>query len=201
MLHEPQLLLLDEPTAGVDPRRAATSGRSCTASPRSGISVLVSTHYMDEAERCHKLAYIAYGKLLAQGTAERRSIDVAGPSHLGDSRATTSTALAEQLRTAAGRRADRRLRLQRCMSAAAIAAALRALDRAARGGRTQPLRIERIATGPRRRASSTSCMGHSEDNFGAPSDERARCFSVARWWGIVLKEFLQLRRDRAHLRA
>ena len=51
------------------PRRGAISGMSCKAWRRAGISVLVSTHYMDEASRCHKLAYIAYGKLLAQGTA------------------------------------------------------------------------------------------------------------------------------------
>jgi ABC-2 type transport system ATP-binding protein len=69
MLHEPQLLLLDEPTAGVDPAARRDFWEELHRLAANGISVLVSTHYMDEAERCHKLAYIAYGKLLAQGTA------------------------------------------------------------------------------------------------------------------------------------
>ncbi len=69
MLHEPRLLLLDEPTAGVDPNARREFWEELHRLAASGISVLVSTHYMDEAERCHKLAYIAYGKLLAQGTA------------------------------------------------------------------------------------------------------------------------------------
>lgn len=69
MLHEPKLLLLDEPTAGVDPTARRDFWEELHALAAQGISVLVSTHYMDEAERCHKLAYIAYGQLLAQGTA------------------------------------------------------------------------------------------------------------------------------------
>ncbi|SAK89454.1 ABC transporter [Caballeronia hypogeia] len=69
MLHEPKLLLLDEPTAGVDPTARRDFWEELHRLAAQGISVLVSTHYMDEAERCHKLAYIAYGKLLAQGTA------------------------------------------------------------------------------------------------------------------------------------
>jgi ABC-2 type transport system ATP-binding protein len=70
MLHQPELLLLDEPTAGVDPSARREFWEELHELAASGISVLVSTHYMDEAERCHKLAYISFGKLIAQGTAE-----------------------------------------------------------------------------------------------------------------------------------
>jgi len=69
LLHEPDLLLLDEPTAGVDPKARRDFWEEIHQLAARGISVLVSTHYMDEAERCHKLAYIAYGQLLVQGTA------------------------------------------------------------------------------------------------------------------------------------
>lgn len=70
LLHDPQLLLLDEPTAGVDPKARREFWDQLHDLTASGLTVLVSTHYMDEAERCHQLAYIAYGKLLAQGTAD-----------------------------------------------------------------------------------------------------------------------------------
>jgi len=69
MLHRPRLLLLDEPTAGVDPAARRDFWEELHQLAAQGISVLVSTHYMDEAERCQKLAYIAYGKLLVMGTA------------------------------------------------------------------------------------------------------------------------------------
>ncbi len=69
-LHEPQLLLLDEPTAGVDPQARRTFWDEIHALAAAGLTVLVSTHYMDEAERCHDIAYIAYGELLARGTAK-----------------------------------------------------------------------------------------------------------------------------------
>ena len=69
LLHDPQLLLLDEPTAGVGPKARRDFWDELHALSVRGITVLVSTHYMDEAERCHKLGYILYGELLAQGTA------------------------------------------------------------------------------------------------------------------------------------
>jgi ABC-2 type transport system ATP-binding protein len=67
-LPNPQLLLLDEPTAGVDPKARREFWNQIHALAGEGLTVLVSTHYMDEAERCHEIAYIAYGQLLAQGT-------------------------------------------------------------------------------------------------------------------------------------
>jgi ABC-2 type transport system ATP-binding protein len=70
MLHRPQLLLLDEPTAGVDPQARRDFWEEIHGLAAKGISVLVSTHYMDEAERCHRLAYILYGRLLATGTPD-----------------------------------------------------------------------------------------------------------------------------------
>ena len=69
LLHRPRLLLLDEPTAGVDPKARRDFWEEIHRLSAAGITILVSTHYMDEAERCHRLAYIAYGNLLASGTA------------------------------------------------------------------------------------------------------------------------------------
>lgn len=69
-LHEPRLLLLDEPTAGVDPQARRHFWDEIHALAAKGLTVLVSTHYMDEAERCHDIAYIAYGTLMARGTAD-----------------------------------------------------------------------------------------------------------------------------------
>ena len=69
MIHEPKLLLLDEPTAGVDPKARREFWDQIGRMADEGMTVLVSTHYMDEAVRCHELVYIAYGQVLARGNA------------------------------------------------------------------------------------------------------------------------------------
>lgn len=78
ILPKPALLLLDEPTAGVDPKARREFWGEIHKLAAEGMTVLVSTHYMDEAERCHEIAYIAYGELLARGTIE----EVIENSHL-----------------------------------------------------------------------------------------------------------------------
>ncbi len=97
-LPDPQLLLLDEPTAGVDPKARREFWNEIHALAAQGLTVLVSTHYMDEAERCHEIAYIAYGELLAHGTVSQ----VIASSHLatytvsGHDLARLATELAER---------------------------------------------------------------------------------------------------------
>jgi len=90
MIHEPQLLLLDEPTAGVDPMARRDFWDEVHKLAGEGITALISTHYMDEAERCHRLAYIAYGHLLATGTVAQVvaaeglvTYEIAGPQLYG----------------------------------------------------------------------------------------------------------------------
>jgi ABC-2 type transport system ATP-binding protein len=86
LIHDPQLLLLDEPTAGVDPKARRDFWEEIHRLAAGGLTVLITTHYMDEAERCHRLAYIAYGNLLASGTvpeviaqAQLTTFEVTGP--------------------------------------------------------------------------------------------------------------------------
>src|SRR6266481_2682815 len=78
LIHKPKLLLLDEPTAGVDPKARRDFWDEIHHLAGNGLTVLITTHYMDEAERCHRLAYIAYGKLLTHGTVD----DVVGGERL-----------------------------------------------------------------------------------------------------------------------
>jgi ABC-2 type transport system ATP-binding protein len=100
LIHQPQLLLLDEPTAGVDPKARRDFWEHIHHLAAQGLTVLITTHYMDEAERCHRLAYIAYGSLLTHGTvgeviqgANLTTFEVSGP-HL--------YRLADQLRSQPG---------------------------------------------------------------------------------------------------
>ena len=78
MIHDPKLLLLDEPTAGVDPKARREFWGHIHQLAGQGLTVLIATHYMDEAERCHRLAYIVNGRLLTQGSVE----EVIAQSHL-----------------------------------------------------------------------------------------------------------------------
>ena len=71
LIHSPQLLLLDEPTAGVDPKARREFWEEIHKLAAEGLTVLITTHYMDEAERCHRLAYLAYGNLLTRGTVHQ----------------------------------------------------------------------------------------------------------------------------------
>lgn len=68
MIHQPKLLLLDEPTAGVDPRARREFWEEIHQLAGQGLTFLIATHYMDEAERCHRLAFISNGILLTRGT-------------------------------------------------------------------------------------------------------------------------------------
>jgi len=86
LIHSPRLLLLDEPTAGVDPKARRDFWDEIHRLAADGLTVLITTHYMDEAERCHRLAYLAYGTLLTRGTlpevlaaAKLTTWSVAGP--------------------------------------------------------------------------------------------------------------------------
>ncbi|MGH8045838.1 MAG: ABC transporter ATP-binding protein [Chthoniobacterales bacterium] len=77
LIHSPKLLLLDEPTAGVDPKARRDFWEQIHELAAEGLTFLITTHYMDEAERCHRLAYIAYGNLLTHGTV-REVVDHVG---------------------------------------------------------------------------------------------------------------------------
>jgi ABC-2 type transport system ATP-binding protein len=162
MLHEPQLLLLDEPTAGVDPAARRDFWEELHRLAARGISVLVSTHYMDEAERCHKLAYIAYGKLLAQGTARQviESQDLATWAIHGEH----LSALSGRLRATPG--VDQSMVFGTALHVSGSDhAALEAAVKQATAGTA--LRVECIETGLE--DVFIYMMQHSNDNAGAPS--------------------------------
>ncbi|GLQ45979.1 multidrug ABC transporter ATP-binding protein [Dyella lipolytica] len=162
MLHKPKLLLLDEPTAGVDPTARRDFWEELHRLAAQGISVLVSTHYMDEAERCHKLAYIAYGKLIAQGTAKEviDSQDLTTWAIHGD----RLSELSEQLRTMPG--VDQTVVFGSALHASGKdhAALEKAVQQAAAG---KDLRIEPIDTGLE--DVFIYMMSRSSDNYGMPS--------------------------------
>ena len=100
IMHEPRLLMLDEPTAGVDPQARREFWDQIHQLADEGLTVLVSTHYMDEAERCHRIVYISYGKVVARGTVEEVIADSGLTTWV--IRGVANGALAEELRRQPG---------------------------------------------------------------------------------------------------
>ena len=176
------------------PRRGASSGTRSTRSPRDGLTVLVSTHYMDEAERCHEIAYIAYGELLAHGTVD----EVIAQSHLDDLHRDAATGL---------RAARRRARRQRPASTWWRRSAPACMSPAATRRRSRR-RSRPIATTPSSTGSSSQpsledvfidLMGRGAGQFPMMRVLRHRHASRGFWrrtGAMLLKEFVQLRRDR-----
>ena len=149
-------MLLDEPTAGVDPKARRTFWDQIHALAADGLTVLVSTHYMDEAERCHEIAYISYGRLIARGTAAQ-VIEASGLITLHGEGPDADT-LAHELASAPG-----------VETAAAFGAAIHVsgLDRAALEAavapyRREPYRWREVA--PTLEDVFIQLMGASQDN-------------------------------------
>lgn len=158
LIHQPKLLLLDEPTAGVDPKARRDFWEQIHILAGEGLTFLITTHYMDEAERCHRLAYIAYGNLLANGTV-KQVIDQVGLSTWAVS-GPDLLSLAEKLRNETG-----------VQQAVAFGTALHvsgedapALERAIAPFRQDPYTWRQIPSGLE--DVFIHLMDRSQDNFG-----------------------------------
>ena len=202
-LSSPQLLLLDEPTAGVDPKARRDFWNEIHALAAEGLTVLVSTHYMDEAERCHEIAYIAYGDLLTHGTVEEV---IAG------SRLTTYVVGAKdnealnQLTEAAHRQARRRHGgAVRHQPACRRARRGRARCRHRALSRAQGIRVEALGALARGRVHRADGQGagqfpmtHVTPGHLMPAQAPRRSGNGfwRKTWAMLVKEFIQLKRDR-----
>ena len=198
-LPNPQLLLLDEPTAGVDPKARREFWNEIHALAAQGLTVLVSTHYMDEAERCHEIAYIAYGVLLAHGTVP----EVIAQAHLvtytvsaRDSQ--TLTKLGDELAGTPGRRHGGAVRHE--------PARLRPRRGGARSGdralsRARRSHLDALGRDARRRVHRPDEPGAGQFpmTVAAPTEPARRSRRGEFWrrsWAMLVKEFIQLKRDR-----
>lgn len=159
MLHEPELLLLDEPTAGVDPKARRDFWEEIHKLAAAGITVLVSTHYMDEAERCHRLGYIAYGRLMACGTP--RELVEQSALHTWQVSGEGIPALAESLSGAPGVAMVTRFGNALHVSGDDLAA----LDAATAAHRVNPQQHWQLAR-PELEDLFIHLMGQARDNFG-----------------------------------
>ena len=180
VLHRPRLLLLDEPTAGVDAKARREFWDMIHEMAADGMTVLVSTHYMDEAERCQRVVYLAGGRLVVQGTAD----EVVHAAHL-----VTFEATGDGIEQAV-----RQLRhLPGVETAAVFGRALRiaGMDRAALRAAIDSLGDDDAALGGGRAAARRRVHPHAAGHRGMNG------FSFARLFAMLIKESLQMRRDRA----
>ena len=158
-LPNPQLLLLDEPTAGVDPKARREFWNEIHALAADGLTVLVSTHYMDEAERCHEIAYIAYGELLTHGTVDE-VIAESGLHHLYGVRRGPSASVGRTDRTSPASTWSRR---------SAPASTSRAATATSSRPRSRPIartpRYHWVKSDPSLEDVFIDLMGRAKDNF------------------------------------
>ncbi|MGY4830889.1 ATP-binding cassette domain-containing protein [Sphaerotilaceae bacterium SBD11-9] len=162
LIHAPRLLLLDEPTAGVDPAARRDFWDQIHDLAAAGLTVLVSTHYMDEAERCHELAYISYGRLLTRGTVAE-VIAGAGLTTWAIS-GEGLVAVGHQLRDAPGIKTVAPFGATLHVSADST----EALERATAALQGKGLRIETIE--PSLEDVFIALMQDAQDNFAAPRE-------------------------------
>jgi ABC-2 type transport system permease protein len=182
MIHQPELLLLDEPTAGVDPKARRDFWEEIHQLAARGLTVLITTHYMDEAERCHSLAYIAYGSLLTQGSTQAvvrgaglTTWEVTGPELPELARALRASDGVEQV-VAFGN---------------SLHVSGRDEERLRRAG-TLEERPSSLGAG----REPTRARVHQPHGNGEGQLRMNPVFSLNRFWAVVVKEFIQMRRDR-----
>ena len=186
MIHQPKLLLLDEPTAGVDPKARREFWEEIHQLAGQGLTFLIATHYMDEAERCHRLAFILNGNLLSHGTvaevvdqAHLTTWSVSGPDLLS---------LAEKLRGRPG--VEQAVPFGDMLHVSGDDEAL--LEEAIAPFRTGPYEWRRVASGLE--DVFIHFMGKTGERFIVMT--KGSVFSLERFWAMVVKEFIQMRRDR-----
>ncbi len=188
MLHDPDLLLLDEPTAGVDPKARRDFWDEIRRLAAQGVTVLVSTHYMDEAIQCDFIAYIAYGKKLISGPAREIPRMVGLTTWAVETGMAQVAGLEEELRAAPA--AQQVARFGNVLHISGTdAAALKALVDSRRGKSGE--QWSEVHGGLEE--AFIYLMGQSQRQFRGGG---AMNFSFARFVAVLAKEFIQMRRDR-----
>ena len=197
MLHEPELLLLDEPTSAVDPESRREFWESLFELADIGTTILVSTHLMDEAERCHRLAILDHGVLVADGTPGELTGKLEGRTFIveaADPRR-AQRALVDVPGVLGVAQVGNSLRVLTGEEDASTTAATRCRDSALQ------MRWPKLARRPmsrRRRRISKTCSSPPRAT-ASDGDAGARGMNWRRLWAIVVKELRQLRRDRLTL--